>query len=106
VNSSNLDQKSLEVGNLNLLLDVDLLVGFLVGFLVVDLLSFYGFVTLDDDQFFFAFYDIDIFLAEFTSFLNLLSESGGNLLWHVDLNFDGMGNNFGDMSGFNQGFLD
>jgi hypothetical protein len=113
VNSLNLDQKSLEVANFNLLLDNDLVVLFVV-FLVVNLvvflvvmhlLSFYGFVTLDDDQFFFAFYDIDVFLAEFTSFLDLLSESGGNLLWHVDLNFDGVSNNFGDMSSFNQGFL-
>jgi hypothetical protein len=77
----------------------------LVVMFVVDM-TFYGFVTLDDDQFFFAFYDIDVFLAEFTSFLDLLLESGGNMMRHVDLNLDNMGNSFGDLSGFNQGNLD
>jgi hypothetical protein len=60
--------------------------------LVVDLLGFDGLVTLNYDQFFIAFNDIDVFLAEFTSFLNLSFESGGNLLWHVNLNFDGFSN--------------
>jgi len=85
---------------------VMLLMMLLMVLLVVDLLGLDGLVTLNYDQLFIAFNDIDVFLAEFTSFFDLSSESWGDLLWHVDLNFDVLSNFGSDLSKDDQRFFD